>query len=263
MKISKGWDIPTYTITQITKKHSDYCVCIPVKNEGERIRKQLQKMKRLAKQIDIIIIDWGSTDKSLNKTFLRSCNVTTLLTKTSEGKQASQLRIGFSYALENGYKGIIQIDGNNKDGVSAIPNFIKELKNGYDYIQGSRFVKGGKAVNTPLKRLIGIRLIVSPILSAASRFWYTDVTNGFRGYSRNYLLHPEVLPFREVFVSYALNFYLCVRANQLNLKTKEIPVLRAYPKGEVPTQMHSVKSQLDLLYEATKTALGYYHPSKS
>ena len=263
MKIKKfpgNWQIPKFELIELAPRRTKYCICIPIKNEGAKIKKQLKRMASYLKLADLIISDWGSTDGSTEPKLLKKSGVRTLLIKKSEGKQAAQLRIGFAYALSEGYGGIIQIDGNNKDGVSAIPRFIKALDEGYDYIQGSRFIKGGKEINTPFLRRFGIRFITSPILSIAARHWYTDVTNGFRAYSKRYLLHPKVKPFRNIFVSYALNFYLCVRANQLGFKTKEIPVSRKYPKGKVPTKMSSLKSQADLLVEVLQTAFGYYHP---
>ncbi len=257
---TKHWQLPDFEMKEFKKKKCEYCVCIPILNEGEKFKKQIARMKKLTKVVDIIICDWGSTDGSTSPTFLRKSGVRTLLTKKSEGRQATQLRMGFAYAMKQGYKGVIQIDGNNKDGVDAMPNFVKTLGEGYDFIQGSRFIPGGKAVNTPPARWFGIRFIMSPLMSLATGYWYTDVTNGFRGFSRKYLLHPEVQPFRDVFVTYQLIFYLCIRAKQLGLKTKEIPVSRKYPLGKVPTKMNSVRSQFTYLMEGINTVLGQYHP---
>lgn len=260
MSNKKKWQLPMFDIYQFKKKQTKYCICIPVINEGEKIKKQLKKMLPYSKMADIIIADGGSEDGSMNKRLLKNNNINTLLVLKSPGKQGTQLRMSFSYALSKGYKGIIQIDGNNKDGVWAIPKFIKDLDEGFDYLQGSRFISGGQAVNTPLKRLIAIRLLASPILSFGSKFWYTDVTNGFRGYSRKYLLHPKVLPFRDIFVRYELNMYLTVRANQLGLRTKEIPVVRSYPKGKIPTKINSIKGNINFLITIVKTSLGLYKP---
>lgn len=259
-KITSKWELPEFEKFELSKKKNKYCVCIPVINEGKKIQKQLSEMSRYSNDLDIIICDGGSTDNSLNRSFLKKTKVRSLLIKKSSGKQATQLRMGFSYALNEGYEGIIQIDGNGKDGVSALKNFIHELDNGYDYVQGSRFIKGGKHKNTPLIRWIGVRLITSPILSIAAKHWYTDITNGFRAYSRKYLLDNRVQPFRNIFEVYSLNFYLCVRASQIGLKTKEIPVARIYPKGKVPTKMKGHKGQILLLWEVVLTAIGYYNP---
>lgn len=254
------WQLPQFKIHEFRKKSTKYCICIPVLNEGENIKKQLQKMLPFSKMADIIIADWGSTDDSTNSSFLKRMKVRTLLTLRSLGRQGTQLRMGFAYALKQHYEGIIQIDGNNKDGVEAIPKFITALDSGYDYVQGSRFIKGGRAVNTPFARYLAVRLLAAPILSLGAGFWYTDVTNGFRAYSRKYLLHPDVQPFRDIFVRYEFNMYLTVRANQLGLKTKEIPVSRVYPKGKVRTKISFFKGNFDFLLSQLKAVFGYYNP---
>lgn len=255
-----NWQLPKFEIHEFRKKSTKYSICIPVLNEGENIKKQLKRMLPYSGMADIIIADWSSTDGSTELGFLKKMNVRTLLTMKDLGRQGTQLRMGFAYGLKQGYDGIIQIDGNNKDGVEAIPKFIKALDEGFDYVQGSRFIKGGKAVNTPSLRYFAVRFLAAPILSLGALFWYTDVTNGFRGYSRKYLLHEGVQPFRDIFVKYEFNMYLTVRANQLGLKTKEIPVSREYPKGKVHTKISFLKGNFDFLLSQLKAALGLYNP---
>lgn len=256
----KDWQLPSFKILELKKRKSRYCICIPVLNEGEKIKKELENMLPYSKMVDVIIADWGSTDGSTDPKVLKNMGVRTLLTMKSSGRQGTQLRMAFSYAIKQGYEGIIQIDGNNKDGVGAIPNFIEELDAGFDYIQGSRYAKGGKATNTPLFRWWAVRFLGSPLLSWGAKYWYTDITNGFRGYSRKYLLYPNVQLFRNVFVGYELNMYLTVRANQLGLKTKEIPVTRIYPKGKVPTKISFLKGNYNFLMVILKAAFGFYNP---
>lgn len=256
----KNWQLPKFEVLEFRPKKTKYCICIPVVNEGEKIKKQLQRMKNLSKLADIIILDKGSTDESTNPKFLKSQGVRALLTLKSPGYQGTQLRMGFAYALKQKYEGIIQVDGNNKDSIEQIPKFIQALDKGFDYVQGSRFIKGGKAINTPLSRWIGVRLIASPVISLAAKHIYTDVTNGFRCYSKKYLLHPKVQPFRDILIRYEFNLYLTTRANQLGLKTKELPVKRTYPKGKTPTKISPVKGNLDFFVTIFKTALGHYHP---
>lgn len=260
-QVAKRLEIPKYELTEFHKKKTKYCICIPVLNEGEKIKKQLKKLHPYSRLVDIIIADWGSTDGSTESKLLKKMKIRTLLTLKGPGKQGTQLRTAFFYALKEGYKGIIQIDGNNKDGVEAIPNFIKSLEDGFDYIQGSRFVEGGKAVNTPPLRYLAVRLLASPILSLGAGYWYTDVTNGFRGYSKKYLTHPKVQLFRDIFVNYELNMYLTIRANQLGLRTKEIPVSRKYSLGKVHTKISFIRGNFNFLLSQLKASLGYYNPN--
>jgi dolichol-phosphate mannosyltransferase len=211
--------------------------------------------------VDIVIFDGGSTDGSTDLAFLKKMGVSTLLVKISPGKQGTQLRMGFAYALQAGYRGVITIDGNNKDGVDAIPQFIQMLEKGYDFVQGSRYVKGGIAINTPQLRHIGNHLILAPLFSLAARYRFTDVTNGFRAYSSRLLLDSRVQPFRNIFVGYELIFYLGIRAAQLDMKVAEIPVLRRYPSiGKIPTKITGVAALWKVLVTGIKSATGYYNP---
>ena len=257
--------VPRFECVEFENKKKDYCLCIPVINEGERILSELKKAKELnvSQYVDIIICDGNSTDGSINYEKLKSFNVNTLLIKKDIGKQGAQLRMGFFWCLKRGYKGIVTIDGNNKDSIENVQNFVEKLKEGYDFIQGSRFINGGHGINTPFERLVAIRLIHAPIISITARHIFTDTTNGFRGYSANYLLHPRVQPFRDIFMSYELLAYLSVKASQLNLKVCEVPVTRMYPINEkTPTKISGFSGQLELFTILMKNLLGYYNVKK-
>lgn len=255
------WQIPLYKIYNLAEKKSQYCVCIFVINEGEKIQKQLKKMRSISETIDVIIADGGSTDNSLELKFLKQVNVRTLLIKKDGGKLSSQMRIAFAYAFQEGYQGIITIDGNNKDDPTAIPDFIKALDEGWEHLQGSRFIPGGKAINTPWERYLAIRLIHAPLISLASGFHYTDTTNGFRAYSRRFLLDPNVNPFRDIFSAYELHYYLSIRANKLAYRVKELPVTRSYPLHQsTPTKISPIKGNLRIIMTLIKACLNQYNP---
>ena len=185
----------------------------------------------------------------------------TLLVKQDEGKQGAQLRMGIWWALERGYKGIITIDGNNKDSIEDVPKFIEKLEEGYDFIQGSRFMKGGRAINTPVVRFISVQLIHAPIISLTAHQRFTDTTNAYRGYSARYLKDDRVQPLRDIFMTYELLAYLSVRATQIGMKACEVPVTRAYPKkGKTPTKISFFKGNSDLMKILLKNARGAYDP---
>src|SRR4051794_1899094 len=165
-------------------RRHDHLLVIPVINEGERIRRQLERIAALAPEVDILIADGGSTDGSLDAANLTRLGVRALLTKTSEGRLSAQLRMAYQWAMAQGYAGVVTIDGNDKDGVEAIARFIEKLRQGYDYVQGSRYLAGGAAINTPLDRKLAGRLLHAPLLSFGAHRRLSDTTNGFRAYSR-------------------------------------------------------------------------------
>lgn len=257
--------VPDFSAEVFFEKQSDYCLLIPVINEGKRIAAELQRADKagINKVCDIIICDGKSTDGSLESEFLKSLSVNTLLIKDGPGKQGAQLRMGIYFALSRGYKGILTVDGNNKDSIESVPLFIEKLNEGYAFVQGSRFIKGGKAVNTPFSRLCAVKLIHAPIISLTAHKRFTDTTNAFRGYSAEYLTHPSVKPLRDIFTGYELLAYLSVRFSAVGMRGCEVPVERVYPRqGKTPTKISPVKGNLNLLKILFLNAFGKYNPKQ-
>lgn len=256
------WEVPEFRIDFWDGMTSDYCVIVPVINEGERIREFVKRLEenKINSIADIIIVDGGSTDGSLDYRFLRSHGVRGLLTKTDVGRLGAQLRIAYAYALTLGYIGVITIDGNNKDDSSPIVNFILGLSQGFDFIQASRFIPGGLAQNTPLLRYCGIRLVHAPLLSIASGFSWSDTTQGFRAYSSRLLGSPAINIFRSIFNEYELLFYLSAISPRAGFRCTEMPTSRKYPKGIVPTKISSFRGNMKILLVLIKACLRVYDP---
>lgn len=255
--------VPAYRETALAERTCDHCLLIPIINEGDRIITELRRAKHegIETLVDIILCDGGSTDGSMEITRLQELGVNTLLVKTDDGKQGAQLRMGISFALDRGYRGILTVDGNNKDSIESVPLFLDALAEGYGLVQGSRFIEGGVAINTPLSRFLALRLIHAPITSIGAGFRYTDTTNAFRAYSAEFLSDPRVAPLRDVFVGYELLAYLSVRAPRLGYRVCEVPVTRAYPRrGGVPTKISPIKGNMELMKVLLKAASGGYAP---
>lgn len=258
------WDVPAHEAAVYAERRHAHALVIPVINEGERIRGQLLRIQAASLPVDVIIADGGSTDGSLDADFVADAGVRAVLAKTGPGKLSAQLRMAYAWCLRQGYAGIVTIDGNGKDGVDAVAAMVARLEEGCDYVQGSRYLPGGAAENTPLERTIANRGIHAPLLSLSGRHWFTDTTNGFRAYSARYLTHPDVRPFRIEFSVYNLLFYLTVRAGQLGLKVAQVPVVRRYPEdGKVPTKIGGFASKLALLQETVTAATGGYTPDEA
>jgi dolichol-phosphate mannosyltransferase len=256
-------EVPEYETHEFRKRQTRYAVLIPVLNEGERLRNQLGRMNFLQGVCDIILGDGASTDGSGDPDRMKNLGVRTLLIKRGPGKLSAQLRMLLDYGLNQGYEGFVLIDGNGKDGVEAIPLFLEALASGYDYIQGSRYIRGGVERNTPWDRKLGVALFHAPLLSFSAGFHYTDTTNGFRALSSRVLLDPRVQPFRNIFDTYNLHYYLSVRIPRLGYRVTELPVRREYPpSGPIPSKIGGIRSKLHIIKLVVLAALGRYNPAK-
>ncbi len=248
-------------VHEFQSRRSRYAVIIPVWNQGDVILAQLQRIQDADMQLDIVLCDGNSSDESTSKTRLEKLGVRALLVTDQVGL-GTALRLGFGYALDAGYEGIITIDGNGKDGVDSIQEFQNYLENGFDLVQGSRFISGGIHANTPWERYIGIRLLIAPVMSFFSGFHYTDPTNGFKGLSRKFLQDERVRLLRPEFQQFNLQFYVNYIAPKLGFKTIEIPVSRVYPRGlPTPTKIVGFRKKLILLRQFFETVLGKYNLS--
>ncbi len=258
------WQVPSFKRALWLGRQRQWCIVIPVINEGERIKSLLTKIAALKIDsiADIIIVDGGSSDGSLGLEALQQKKVRGLLIKRGPGRLSAQLRCAYAFALDNSYEGIVTIDGNDKDDPAAIPLFIEALKQGVDFAQASRFITDGIAENTPKLRNFAIRFIHAPLLSLFSGFKWSDTTQGFRAYSRKMLLDLNIAPFREIFMTYELLAYLSYRAPKLGYRCIEIPTIRRYPKGEVPTKISSLRGNWTLFVILLKACLGRFNPRR-
>jgi len=139
------------------------------------------------------------------------------------------IKEGIQYALHEGYDIIVVMAGNNKDDPREIPRLlIPILKDGYDYVQGSRFLSGGKHVKMPILRGIFNRLYPF-IWSILTNTRCTDVTNGFRAYKASIFEDERINMWQSWLNRYELEYYLHYKVLTLGYKTKEVPVSKTYP----------------------------------
>lgn len=257
--------IPKYKKYIFFDKRNKYALLIPVINEGERFISQMNKMKEgnIFNICDVYICDGGSKDDSSNPDFIKEYGCRGLIINTSDKKgQGVQLKQGFFEAMKEGYDGAIMVDGNNKDNIhESLPLFLSKLEEGYDVIQSTRFTLGGKEKNTPFIRKIGIIFIASPLVSLTSGFHYHDVCNGYKGFSRNYILDKRMDWFREENVQYEYCIFPLVAVKKLGYKVCQIPTKRFYPKNEVPSKIKGINANLSFFRTILKQA--FFKPKYS
>ena len=138
------------------------------------------------------------------------------------------IRQGYSYALDNKSDLIVVMAGNGKDEPREIPRLTAPILNeGLDYVQGSRFLPGGRREKNPFLRSIFTRLF--PVIwTSMTGVHCTEVTNGFRAYRSSILKDPRINVWQSWLDNYELEYYLHYKALTLGYKFAERPVSKDY-----------------------------------
>jgi dolichol-phosphate mannosyltransferase len=175
---------------------------------------------------DVIVHDDGSTDGTLDQVMAMGFPV--IRAETNGGIGASVKRF-LHYAKEHGYEVVVLMAGNNKDDPAEIPRLLQPiLGEGYDYVQGSRYLPGGCARNLPLFRQIMVR-IHALIYRVLTGFPCTDALNGFRAYKISVVFNdPRINVWQGWLDRYEYESYLHYKVLKLGYKVKEVPVTKSY-----------------------------------
>jgi dolichol-phosphate mannosyltransferase len=198
-------------------------------NEGQKIRRTLARHPAI-RSYDLLVHDDGSTDGALDEV---DASVIVIRNETNQGIGASIKRV-FDFALAQGYDILVIHAGNDKDNPLEIPRLVAPILEGdADFVQGSRYLKGGGFGNMPAYRMVGTRVVHPMVFSIAARHRVTESTNGFRAFRTSLLRDPRI-DWRQPWLDrYELEPYLLFKAITLGYRHLEVPVTKIYPPHEL------------------------------
>ena len=158
-------------------------VIIPALNEEGRIASVIQGIKTFYPQMEVLVIDDGSKDKTRQKAIESGARVISHPFNMGYG---IALQTGYKYALEKEYETLIQMDGDGQHDPSSIGELLNVvLKGEADLVIGSRHLRAGESPSEqetykiPFFRKIGMGLF-SLIASWITRQTITDSTSGYQ-----------------------------------------------------------------------------------
>src|SRR5438034_9436506 len=123
-----------------------------------------------------IVVDDGSDDGGPD--LAREAGARVISQDRRRGVGAA-IRTGIEAARANGHGAVVVLAANGKDDPAEATRLIDKLRTGYDYVQGSRFLReGGASVRLPRGRGLMIRGYTW-LFGCLSGFKGTDVTNRF------------------------------------------------------------------------------------
>ncbi len=223
-------------------------------NEGDKVRRVIQKYNQYD-IYDVVIIDDGSTDGSL-RDIAPDIPVTIVRNGISMGAGFCIRQI-FQFAREKGYEAVLFASGNDKDDPKDIQKLVDALENGFDFVQGSRYLPGGGTGGTPIYRKLATRFIHPWLFSMISGRKITDSTNGFRGVCLSFLSDQRLDIYQPWLDQYELEPYMFYKAIKLGYQVTEVPVTKIYPsKKEGYTKMKPFSGWWSILRPLIYLGLG-------
>ena len=161
------------------------------------------------------------------------------------------------YAKNQGYKAVFFTSGNDKDDPKDIEKLRKAIEEGFDLVQGSRYLPGGEQGNMPLYRRLTTKFMHPLLFSFISGRRITDSTNGFRAVRLSMLDDDRINLYQDWLDEYELEPYLFYKAIKLGYKVKEVPVRKIYPpKAEGYSKMQPFKGWWSILRPLFYLGLG-------
>ncbi|KQO11127.1 glycosyl transferase family 2 [Agreia sp. Leaf244] len=149
-------------------------IVMPALNEEEAVGNVVREVLSSYPGIACLVVDDGSTDATGAEAAAAGAIVATLPFNLGVG---GAMRVGFKYALEHGYRNVVQVDSDGQHDPVGLPALIEQL-NSSDLVLGARFAGTGEyEVRGPRKWAM---LMLSGILSRLARTRLTDTTSGFR-----------------------------------------------------------------------------------
>jgi dolichol-phosphate mannosyltransferase len=199
-------------------------IIIPTYNEKENVERMIDTVISLAKEFHVLFVDDNSPDGT--------ADIIEKAMKKNPGrvfieKRAGKLGLGtayihgFKWSMEKDYDFVFEMDCDFSHNPEDLLRLHKELEQGYDLVIGSRYCRGGKVKNWPLKRIL-MSYFASVYVRLILLISIKDTTAGFKGYRLEVLkkINLDAVTFK----GYAFQICMKYAVIRHGYKAKEIPI---------------------------------------
>lgn len=199
---------------------------MPAFNEVASVGDVVREVFTALPGIAVLVVDDGSRDETSRVATAAGALVATLPFNLGVG---GAMRLGFRYALENGFDNVIQIDSDGQHDPRSVPSLLESLASA-DLVLGARFAGEGEyRVRGPRQWAM---LSLASILSRTSKTVLTDTTSGFRASGpRAVALFAEHYPAEYL----GDTIEALIIASRSGLIIRQVPVAMRPRAGGVPS----------------------------
>lgn len=205
-------------------------IVLPTYNEQDNVISLIPRIVAICDDIDdweisILVVDDNSPDKTFEavKKLQDKFKRLHLISGPKQGLGRAYIR-GFSYALANLSPDVIfEMDADWSHDPNLIPKFLGKIKEGTDFVVGTRYIKGGSipkdwALHRKIFSYFGNFIIKYGFMSPGIHDW----TSGYRAIKASLL--PDVLEGMKNYNGYVFQVALLDKLKKRDAKIGEIPL---------------------------------------
>ena len=190
---------------------------IPCFNEAETLPATLEDLPRQVSGFDEVlwlVIDDGSSDETAE--VAKAHGVDAVVKLTQNKGLAVAFQVGLDAALQLGADVIVNTDADNQYSAANIPNLVEPITQGHaDLVVGTRDITNHEEFSTLKKYL---QKIGSWVVRQASATEVSDVTSGFRAYTKEAALQVNVVS------QFTYTLETLIQAGRSDLAVVDIPI---------------------------------------
>jgi len=199
-------------------------VIIPTYNERENITRIIGAILEQDDRLEILVVDDGSPDGTgeiVDNIMQHEARLHIIKRPRKMGLGTAYIA-GFSYALQNCYDFVFEMDADFSHDPAHLPQFLSAIENA-DLVLGSRY-RNGKVtvVNWPINRLL-LSYFANVYARVVTGLPLWDATGGFKCFRRKVLEAIDLTHVRSN--GYAFQIEMSFRAWRKHFKIVEIPIV--------------------------------------
>lgn len=199
-------------------------ITLPAFNEEKTIGKVLKTIKEVmgktSYSYQILVVDDGSKDETA---LIARKHGAVVYSHPKNYGLAETFKTELEKSLELKPDIIVHIDADSQYQPNDIPKLLKEIKNGYDLVLGSRFK--GKIEYMPWIKRFGNKAF-SKVVSQITKLQISDAQTGFRAFTRKV---AESIPITS---SHTYTQEQIIRSVKHKFRIKEVPIYFARRDGK-------------------------------
>jgi len=197
-------------------------VVMPTYNERQNLEGMANRIRESVPGADLLVVDDNSPDGTgdLADKLVEADRQVYVMHRTEKAGLGRAYVAGFTWALDNGYDLIVEMDADGSHRPEDLPRLLAAVTKA-DAVIGSRYVPGGTVVNWPKSREIlsrGANIYNRLMLGVRIR----DATGGFRVYRAETLRKIDLNSIDSA--GYCFQIDMTLRVLQAGLVLTEVPI---------------------------------------